>query len=486
MPHRTLADFLEELGRAGELAPVDAEVDPCLEVAEITRRIARQAGPAILFRNVKGHDVPLLTNLLANESRICRALGVETIEDATGRIDRVLNSSGGEGWLERLRIGSKAGAVASFVANRVKSGACQQIVRLGGDVDLQELPCPRAGADAMTSAISSATILSAEPDSHAQVFLQGDVQIAGRDRLVAAWSDIATAVPLMQEYASRQAKMPVAVVIGGDPAVHMAASAPMPSAVDPLGLAGLLREKPLDAVACRSVDLLAPAESDIVIEGHVDPHDAETRTAPRFSPTGRIIEEQPGHLIRVTAITHRANRIFWATIPGLDCNEVFLRDRVMAQVFLPFLKMRIPELVDFHLPFSGGARRLAILAIRKTYAGQARQVATVAWGMRPFCFAKLLVVVDAAVYVRDADEVWAAIAQEAHLSHDVWQYAAPPDPCDPTSIGDELGRRMAIDATRKLSAEGHASRPRSVSLDPNIENLVTDRWAQYGLGPERP
>ena len=148
MAHRTLADFLEELGRAGELAPVDAEVDPCLEVAEITRRVARQAGPALLFRSVKGHDIPLLTNLLGSESRICRALGVETIEEAIGRIDRVLNSSGGEGWLERLRIGSKAGAVANFAANRVKSGACQQIVRLGGDVrsGRTSLPAARRGS----------------------------------------------------------------------------------------------------------------------------------------------------------------------------------------------------------------------------------------------------------------------------------------------------------------------------------------------------
>ena len=268
--HRNLADFLEELGRAGELAPVDAEVDPCLEVAEITRRVARQAGPALLFRSVKGHDIPLLTNLLGSESRICRALGVETIEEATGRMDRLLNSSGGEGWLERLRFGSQSGAVASFAANRVKSGACQQIVRLGSDVQLEELPCPQTGVEVETPAIPSATVLSAEPDSHAQVFLQGDVQIAGRDRLIAAWSDIANATPLLREYASRQARMPVAIVIGGDPAVHLAAAAPMPPAVDPLGLAGLLREKPLDAVACRSIDLLVPAESDIVIEGYID------------------------------------------------------------------------------------------------------------------------------------------------------------------------------------------------------------------------
>ena len=159
------------------------------------------------------------------------------------------------------------------------------------------------------------------------------MQIVGRDRLIAAWSDIAVAIPLLQEYASRQARMPVAVVIGGDPAVHLAAAAPVPSAVDPLGLAGLLREKPLDAVACRSIDLLVPAESDIVIEGYIDPADAETRTAPRFSPTGRIIEDQPGYAIHVTAMTHRANRIFPAAVPGMDCNEVCLRDRAMARVF---------------------------------------------------------------------------------------------------------------------------------------------------------
>ena len=422
MPHRTLADFLEELGRAGELAPVDAEVDPCLEVAEITRRVARHAGRRCLFRSVKGHDIPLLTNLLGTESRICRALGVETIEEASARVDRML-SAVGEGWLERLRFGSPGGAVAGFPANRVKSGACQQIVRLGSDVHLEELPCPQVGMEVKTPAISSATVLSADPDSHAQVFLQGDVQIAGGDRLIAAWSDIAGVIPLLQEYASRQARMPVAVIIGGDPAVCLAVAAPVPSAVDPLGLAGWLREKPLDAVACRSIDLLVPAESDIVIEGYIDAMDAETRTAPRFSPANRIIEAQPASTIHVTAMTHRANRIFPAALSGMECNELGLRDRVMARVFLPFVKLRIPELVDFDLPLSGGARHLAVLAIRKTYAGQARQVATVAWGLRPLGFARLLVLVDADVDVLNADEVWAAIAQQAHLARDVWLHA---------------------------------------------------------------
>jgi 4-hydroxy-3-polyprenylbenzoate decarboxylase len=513
MPHRTLADFLEELGRAGELAPVDAEVDPRAEVAEITRRVARKAGPALLFRCVKGHEIPLLTNLLGAESRICRAMGVETIEEAIGRTDRMLNSSGPEGWLERLRFGAKAVAVASFAANRVKSGACQQVIRLGGDIDLEELPFLLMGWEAERPTLSSATILSALPDSHAQVFLPGDVQVAGRDRLVAVWTEIETALPLIHEYAARQAKMPVAIVLGGDPAVHLAAAAPLPSAVDPLGLAGLLREKPLDAVACRSIDLWAPAESDIVIEGHIDPADAapvpapaacgqivaENRhSRPRFAPTDRIIGHQKAAFrrgeswaIHVTAVTHRANRVFPAVQPlslrhaaGIDGNENCILHRAMARIFLPFLRTRIPEMVDFDLPLSGAARHLAILAIRKTYPGQAHQVATAAWSMRPFSFARLLVVVDAGVNVRDAEEVWAAIAHEANVERDIWLHAAPPDPLDPTSDGDELGRRLDIDATRKFASEESPGVTRNVLLERDIENLVTDRWAQYGLGPE--
>ena len=141
-------------------------------------------------------------------------------------------------------------------------------------------------------------------------------------------------------------------------------------------------------------------------------------------------------------------------------------------------------MADFDLPLSGGARHLAIIAIGKTYPGQARQVATMAWGMRPFCFARLLVVVDADVDVREAEQVRAAIAHEAHVVRDVWELAAPGDPLDPTSAGDELSRRMAVDATRKLAAEGRASRPRNALPAGDVEKLVTDRWAQYGLGPE--
>jgi 4-hydroxy-3-polyprenylbenzoate decarboxylase len=484
MPHRTLGDFLEELGRAGELASVDTEVDPNLEAAEITRRVAGRTGPALLFRRLQGHDLPLLTNLLGSEPRVCRALGVEAIEEAADRIDHAWNPSGSEGWLEKLRTGTRAGPAGSFLPNRVKSGACQQIVRFGADICLGELPCPLSSREIATPAILSATILSAEPDTHSQIFLQGDMQIGGHDRLVAAWSEIGGAVSLIQQYAERQARMPIAIVIGGDPTVHLAAAAPVPAAVDPLGLAGLLRERSLDAVACRTVDLLAPAESDIMIEGYIDPTDPQTRTAQRFSPTDRILADQPGQIVHVTAVTHRANRIFPAAIAGLGCNETCVRDRAMARVFLPLFKMRMPELADFELPLSGGARHLAILAIRKTYAGQALHAATVAWGMRPFCFARLLIIVDAETELRDPGQIWTAVASHARLDRDFWSHAAPWDPLDATAVGSELGRRMGIDATRKFASEGCGSGVAQHCGADDVEKLVTDRWVQYGLGEE--
>jgi 4-hydroxy-3-polyprenylbenzoate decarboxylase len=285
------------------------------------------------------------------------------------------------------------------------------------------------------------------------------------------------------EYGNRGGRMPVAVVLGGDPAVQMAAAAPLPSAVDPLGLAGLLREKPLDAVGCRSIDLLVPAESDFIIEGHIEPAEPAVSTGPRLSLMGQVLSGRPGHVLHVTALTHRANRVFPAMVPGVG-NECFLRDRLAAQLFLPYLKLRIPELVDVDLPPSGGARHVAVLAIRKTYAGQARQVATAAWGMRPFAFARLLVVVDADLDVRDAEQVLAAVAREAHCTDDVWELAGPGDPLDPTSAWGELNRRLAVDATRNLAGEGRTPHAAHPATDDDIEKLVGDRWAEYGLGPE--
>ena len=483
MSHRSLADFLEELGHAGELARVDVEVDPVLEVAEITHRAAREEGPALLFGAVRGYDIPVLTNLLGTETRIRRALGVESLDEAAARVQRLLHANEPEGWLERLRTGAPGGPLGNLAPRRVRSGPCQQIVRLGNDVNLEELPLLQCSAAENGRTIAAAAVLTAEPDSHHPVAGRYDFELLGRDRLAVCWAAHEEPARLLGEYRRRSGRMPLAVVLGGDPAYRMAVSPVVPPAVDPLAMAGLLRDKALDGVACRSVDLQVPAEADIVVEGYIDPEEPPVATGPLCTAVGYSSRPWLASVMHVTAVTQRANPIYSATVLRSVLNEASVVDRALAQIFLPLTRLAIPELVDYDLPLFGAARCGGVLAIRKSYAGQARRVASIAWGLRQFLFAKLLVIVDEGVDVRDTQQVLAALAARANPGRDVFFQEGPPDPFDPAAFPGGLGHKMAVDATAKLPEEAGGPQAEPTTGGPQIRELVSNRWLQYGLGP---
>ena len=484
MPYRTLADFLEELGRDGELARVDAEVSPSLEVAEISRRMARQEGPALLFGAAAGHDLPVLTQLLGTEPRICRALGVESLGEAAARMERLLRTAEPDGWFDRLRVGAAAGPLGGLTPRQVKSGACQQVVRLGSDVNLEELPLLQSSSEETGRTISAATVLTAEPDSHGRVAGRYDLVLLGRDRLAVCWPAHEEPARLVREYGRREGRMPLAVVLGGDPACWLAASAAVSPAIDPWALAGLLRERPIDLVACRSVDLAVPAETDIVLEGYVDPAEPPVAGGPLCAVGGYMSPPWSAPVLHVTAVTHRANPIYRAVVSCAMPNEACVADRALSQIFLPLARLAIPELVDYDLPLFGAARHWAVLAIRKSYAGQARRVASIAWGMRQFLFAKLLVIVDEGVDVRDARQVLGAMAARANPGRDLFFQEGPPDPLDPAAVPGSLGQKMAVDATAKLAEEAGGTLSEPATIGRETRDLVTGRWEQYGLGVE--
>ena len=485
MPYRCLVDFLEELGRAGELTRVDDEVDPALAVAEMTARTAKSGGPALLFAAVQGHDLPVLTNLLATEGRICRALGVASLAEVTERIARLLDTSGPEGWFERLKGGSQAAALASVAPRTVKAAACQQIVRLGSDIDLGELPLllvapnagrmgtgtspsgvlprpPRSGAEPVpiSSAaeetgrtITAAAVLTAEPDSHRPVLGRFDLVRIDRSRLAVCWAAHDEHARLLDEYRVRGQKMPLAVILGGDPAFALAAAAPLPPGSDICSVAGLLRQKPLDVVACRGVDLEVPAETEIVLEGLCDPTQPPVAVGPICGPTGHCTPPRSAPVMLVTAVTHRANPIYAVMVPGRPPHEACTVDRAMQRAFLPLMRLAMPELVDYDLPEFAAARHWAAVSIHKTYAAQGRRAAHAAWGLRPMMFAKMLVVVDDDVQVYDQQQVLAAVAANMRPGRDVLNEQGPPDPFDPAAPAGALSEKMAIDATRKLAGE---------------------------------
>jgi 4-hydroxy-3-polyprenylbenzoate decarboxylase len=255
------------------------------------------------------------------------------------------------------------------------------------------------------------------------------------------------------EYRARNQKMPLAVVIGGDPAFLLAAASPSPAGSDVCAVAGLLRERALDVVACRSVDLMVPAEAEIVLEGFCDPSAPPVMAGPFCGPTGHGTLPQPAPVMQVTALAHRANPIFAAMIPGRPPHEAVTVARAMQRVFLLLAQLAMAELVDYDLPEFAAARHWAAVAIRKTYAGQGRRAAHAVWGLRPMMFAKVLVIVDEDVDVHDHQQVLAAMAANIRPDRDIVIEQVPADPFDPAASLGALGQKMAIDATRKLTGE---------------------------------
>jgi 4-hydroxy-3-polyprenylbenzoate decarboxylase len=486
MPYRCLTEFLEDLGHAGELSRVEAEVDPLLEVAEITSRMGRAGGPALLFPAVRGHDVPVLTNVFGTQERICRALGVAELDEISQRVARLVQSSGAEGWLDRLRASSPGAALGNLLPRRVKAAACQQIVRLASDVDLNDLPLLQTAPHDAGRIIAAATVFTADPDSHQPVSGRYDLVLLARDRLAICWAAHDEPARLLAEYQRRGEQMPVAVVLGGDPGGVLAAAAGWSPQVDTFALAGLLRDKPLDVAPCRTVDLAAPAEAEIVLEGTIAPAAPPVDAGPLTTPLGYYRRPQPAPVMHVTAATHRANPIYWAMVPGPPPNEISTIDRALARICLPLVKLTLPELIDYDLPMFGAARHWAMISIRKSYAGQARRVATIAWGLRQLMFAKFVVIVDADVDVHDHNQVFAAMAANADPVRDVFTQQGSPDPLDVATPAGALGQRLAVDATVKLPAEQAGSRVESAKMSEATRQLVSDRWPEYGLGPEIP
>jgi 4-hydroxy-3-polyprenylbenzoate decarboxylase len=453
MPYRCLGDFLEELGHAGELTRVEEEVDPALQVAEIATRSAKSGGPALLFGSVKGHDLPVLCNLLATETRIGRALGVASLDEVAGRIARLLDVGTPEGWFERLKGGAQPAALMGVMPRKVKSAAAQQIVRLGGDIDLGELPLLQVASEEPRRAITAATVLSAEPDSHRPVAGRFDIERIDRTRLAVCWAAYDEHARLLGEYRTRNQQMPLAVVIGGDPAFLLAAASPLPPGGDVCAVAGLLREKSLDVVACRSVDLNAPAEAEIILEGFVDPVQPPVLAGPLCGPMGYLTPPRLAPVMQLTAVTHRANPIYAVMVASRPPHEACTAARAVQRVFLPLARLAMPELVDYDLPEFAAARHWAAVSIRKTYPGQGRRAAHMAWSLPAMMFAKVLVVVDDDVDVHDHQQVLAAVVANMRPDRDVLVEQGPADPFDPAAPAGALGQKMAIDATRKLPME---------------------------------
>lgn len=484
-----LADWLAQWHDVRELARVSAEVDAVHEIAAITDRARLIEGsPALLFEHVRGHSFPVVTNLLGSPRRLASALGVTSFDRLSQRIDDWLSLSLPNGVLDTWKLLPRLAELAQWPPTVVKTGQCQQVVKLGRDVNLAELPALTMWPGDAAPTITSGQLHSQSPrstedtDDARRTVCVVPLEIRGRDGLLIHGDETSELWSLLAKYRARGQQMPVVVALGGDPVMSLAAWAPLPPRTDALVFAGFLRNRSVELVAARSVPLTVPASAEIVIEGFVDPQAALESAGPISRETGFFGPSESLPLVRVTAITHRANPVFPAMIPGPAPAESQWLDRASERLLLPIARLWIPELVDWRLPFAGACRHIAFASIRKTFAQQPRKVLHALWSLPKIATAKMLVIVDDEVDVRDENAVWSSVAAHADPSRDLVLWDGPADPLDHATSVRSAGRKLGIDATCKWPGESGVSRSaQPLRWTTEIAERLQIRWPEFGL-----
>ncbi len=478
MPHESLGDFLAILEDAGELVRVAATVDAALEVAEITRRVG-DGGPALFFESVRGCAMPLVTNLLGSESRLCRALGAASLGELSTRLARAGRKDEAGGWLDAFKWSPFGDSSKGFAPKVLKQGYCQQIVKLGRDVNLWELPIPRSWSEETQPVITLGQIFTRCSETQQRSVELIPLVALDPQRLVPCWHRHHQARQHWMATKAEQRQFPIAVALGGHVAGGLTALAALPSGVDPLSFSGLLQNGVVELVKCRTSDLEVPAHAEIILEGVIDPA-AEQHPPPAVAlPSGFYASrEEPLPVIQVTAVTHRANPIFPAQIFGPPPNEETWMRKALERLFLPWIQSAAPEIVDWNFPGFGAGKSWLFVAIRKTYPLQARKVLSALWGHPTAMFVKNVVLVDEGVNIQSPDAVWSAVGTNVDPSRDVVMSDGPTDPDDRAGPG----RKMGLDATRKLPEESDGRLPpRPLVMMDAIRQQVTERWAELGL-----
>jgi 4-hydroxy-3-polyprenylbenzoate decarboxylase len=484
MGYDSLADFISEIEDDGDLVRVSAQVDAVLEIAEITDRICKstEGSPAVFFENVKDHSIPVVVNLLGSRKRMCRALSTDSFDRLADRISGLIRPDLPEGLLDSLKLVPQFTQLTKLPPKLVKTGACQQVVKMGRDVDLGELPIPHCWPGDAGPTITMGQVYTRNPQSGVRNVGLYPIEVRDHDSLFVHWDVHHDGWRNFTEYQQAGQQMPLAIALGGDPIYTYMAAAPLPANTDECLLGGFLRGKNIELVKCRSIDLEVPAHAEIVIEGMIDPAAPLDSAGPIGRATGFYSLPEKLPTLQVAALTHRSNPIFPAMIPGRPPMEEFWMGKATERLFLPFIKLFVPELVDLHQPRCGAFRNLLFVSIRKQYPQQARKVMNALWSLNRLMVSKMIVVVDDDVDIHDEEQVWFHVGAQTHPGRDIVFCEGPTHFTDHAAAVRGMGHKMGIDATRKLPDEGHPRQwPDQLEMKQEIKDLVTRRWSEYGI-----
>jgi 4-hydroxy-3-polyprenylbenzoate decarboxylase len=485
-----LRAFIGAIDAAGELRRVDRPVRTALEMTEIADRVMKSpgGGPALLFQRPtlasgSTSSIPVAVNLFGSERRMAMALGVERLDEIGERIAELLNVKVPDGLLGKLALLPRLAEMAQFPPRTISGRApCQDTVWREADVDLARLPIPVCWPQDGGPYLTLAGVITRDPGSGTRNVGMYRVQVIGPRTVAMHWQRHKVAAAHWRRMAERGETMPVAIALGGDPASIYAASAPLPPSIDEYLFAGFLRKEPVRLVQALTCDLQVPAEAEVVLEGYVDPREPLVLEGPFGDHTGFYSLADYYPAVHITAVTLRAEPVWPHTIVGRPPMEDYYLGHATERIFLPLLKLTLPEVVDYHMPAEGIFHNLVFVSIDKQYPGHASKVMNGLWGQGLMSLAKLIVVVDKDVNVRDPKEAWWVALNNIDPERDVRFTMGPVDVLDHASRGFTYGSKMGIDATRKWKEEGFTRDwPDRIVMDEATKAKVDALWRELGI-----
>ncbi len=482
MAYTDLRDFLKALEKHKQLRRISQPIDPVLEITEFADRAVKSNGPALLFENPVGSSVPVLINAFASDDRMRIALEVDSLDEIAARIVEFLEMKAPESMLGKLKMLPKLAEVGGFFPKNVTKAPCQEIVKTEG-FSLSDYPILQCWPGDGGRFITLPLVFSRNPRTGKRNCGMYRMHVFDERTTGMHWQTHKQGADHYRTLQGQGAgtKMPVAVALGGDPATIFSSILPLPPEIDEMMIAGFLRSSPVEMVKCRTIDLEVPAQAEIILEGYVSLGELRTE-GPFGDHTGFYSLEDEYPVFHLTAITQRKDPIYPATIVGPPPMEDFWMGKAIERIFLPLMRLQLPEVRDICMPAEGVFHNLILVSIRKAYPGHARKVMSAIWGLGQAMFSKCIVVVDEEVNVQNVSEVaWKAL-NNIDPERDIQFTLGPVDSLDHASRLLNYGSKMGVDATRKWPGEGFTRRwPDVIRMSDAVRQRVDVLWRSAGM-----
>jgi 4-hydroxy-3-polyprenylbenzoate decarboxylase len=486
MKSADLRDFIALLEQRGELVRISQEVDPYLEMTEISDRTLRAKGPALLFENPKGHNVPVLCNLFGTPERVALGMGQENVSalrDIGELLAFLKEPEPPKGLLDLWEKRHDFKQVLNMPVKVIKKAPCQQIVLEGDEVDLDKLPIQTCWPGDAAPLITWALAITRGPEKERQNLGIYRMQKIAKNKLIMRWLAHRGGALDYRDFRKKNPgkPYPVAIALGADPATTLGAVTPVPDTLSEYAFAGLLRGEKTQVVKCLGSDLQVPANAEYILEGFL--HGDEADEGPFGDHTGYYNEVESFPIFTIDRITHRENPIYHSTYTGRPPDEPAILGVALNEVFVPILKKQFPEIVDFYLPPEGCSYRMAVVSMKKQYPGHAKRVMMGVWSfLRQFMYTKFVIVTDDDIDVRNwEDVIWAMTTRMDPVRDTVMIENTPIDYLDFASPVSGLGSKMGMDATNKMPGETDREWGEPIAMDDKVKQRVDDLWNELGI-----